>query len=90
MAARAPACYGANLRAVACYLLHAQHLPIERTRQAMAEMYGIEVSTGFLAGLALEAAGGLSGFVQALKARLLGSRLVHVDETSTQVGTATW
>lgn len=88
--ARAPACYGANLRAVACYLLHAQHLPIERTRQAMAEMYGIEVSTGFLAGLALEAAGGLSGFVQALKARLLGSRLVHVDETSTQVGTATW
>ena len=88
--ARAPACYGANLRAIACYLLHAQHLPIERTKQAMAEMYGIEVSTGFLAGLAPEAAGGLSGFVGALKERLLRSRLVHVDETSTQVGTATW
>ena len=53
-------------------------------------MYGIEVSTGFLAGLAPEAAGHLSGFVEALKARLVRSPLVHVDETSTQVGTATW
>jgi len=88
--ARASACYGANLRAIACYLLHAQHLPIERTKQALSEMYGIEVSTGFLAGLAPEAAGRLVGFVEALKERLVGSRLVHVDETSTQVGTATW
>ena len=88
--ARAPTCYGPNIRAIACYLMHAQHLPVERTKAALFEMLGVEVSTGFLSSLAPEAARGLSGFIAALKARLVGSRLVHVDETSDQVGRATW
>ncbi|MGH9294908.1 MAG: IS66 family transposase, partial [Acidimicrobiales bacterium] len=88
--ARAPACYGPSIRAIACYLMHAQHLPVERTKAALQEMLGVEVSTGFLASLAPEAAGGLTGFIEALKARLIGSALVHVDETSDQVGTNTW
>ena len=48
------------------------------------------MSTGLLAGLAPGAAGRLFGLVQALKERLVGSRLVHADETSTQVKTVTW
>lgn len=84
--ARAPACYGPNIRAVACCLLHTQHLPIERTAQALSQMYGIGVSTGFLANLAPEAASGLSGFMDMLRSRLFGSRPVHVDEISDQGG----
>ena len=88
--ARAVTCYGPNVRAMALYLLHAQHLPIERTKQTLAEMLGVEVSAGFLASLAPEAAGGLAGFIDELKRRLRGRPLVHVDETSDQVGCDTW
>ena len=87
---RAPACYGPNVRAVALYLLHAQHLPIERTKEALAEMLGVEVSTGFLAALVPEAAGALGGFIEELKRRLGRRPLVHVDETSDQVRCDTW
>ncbi|MGH9029860.1 MAG: IS66 family transposase [Acidimicrobiales bacterium] len=88
--ARAPTSYGANVRAMALYLLHAQHLPIERTKEAMAEMLGVEVSTGFLASLAPEAAGGLTAFIEELKKRLFARPVVHVDETSDQVRTDTF
>jgi transposase len=87
--ARAPASYGPNVRALALYLLHRQHLPVERTREALAEMFGVEVSTGFLASLAPEAAGRLAPFIDAVKTRLVSSSLVHADETSDQVGLRT-
>lgn len=87
--ATAPVCYGPNVRATALYLLHAQHLPVERTATAMSELLGVEVSTGFVASLATEAAGRLGGFTDALKEHLRHAALVHVDETSDQVGTRT-
>jgi hypothetical protein len=64
-----------------------QHLPVERTAQAMASLLGCPVSTGFIASLAPEAADGLVGFLDELKARLRASELLHVDETFDQVGT---
>jgi transposase len=85
--ARAPASYGPNVRASALYLLMGQHLPVERTAQAMASLLGCPVSTGFIASLAPEAADGLVGFLDELKARLRDSALLHVDETFDQVGT---
>lgn len=88
--ARAPTCYGPNVRAMALYLLHAQHLPVKRTRETLTEMLGVGVSTGFLASLAPEAAGALSGFIEELKRRLRHRPLLHVDETSDQVGCDTW
>ena len=50
--ATAPACYGPNIRAAALYLLHAQHIPVERTAEALSAMLGANVSTGFVASLA--------------------------------------
>ena len=85
--AKAPASYGPNVRASALYLLMGQHLPIERTAQAMAALLGTSVSTGFIASLAPEAADGLADFIDELKERLRGSALLHVDETTDQVGT---
>jgi transposase len=35
--ARSPASYGPNLRSIALYLLHRQHLPFERTKEALSD-----------------------------------------------------
>ncbi len=88
--ATAPASYGPNVRAAALYLLFGQHLSVERTADAMSTMLGAEVSTGFVASLANEAAGGLTPFVDVIRRRLTSSLVVHADETSDQVRTAKW
>jgi transposase len=88
--ATAPASYGPNVRAATLYLLFGQHLSVERTTDAMSTMLGAEVSTGFVASLAKEAAGGLSSFIDEMRRRLIASPLVHVDETSDQVRTKKW
>lgn len=88
--ARAPACYGPNVRAMTLYLLHAQHLPVERTAKAVSAMLGADVSTGFVASLAAEAAGQLDLFLCDLVDALGNEDVVHADETSDQVKTATW
>ena len=88
--ATAPTNYGPNVRAAALYLLHGQHLSVERTAEAMSAMLGADVSTGFVASLAREAAGGLTGFVEEIRQRLRDAALVHVDETSDQVETDKW
>lgn len=84
--AKAPASYGPNIRAATLYLLMGQYLPVERTAQAMAALLGTPLSTGFVASLATEAASGLEDFLGELKARLVSSSLLHVDETFDQVG----
>ena len=68
--ATAPTSYGPNVRAAALYLLFGQHLSVERVADAMSTMLGAEVSTGFVASLAKEAAGGLVGFMNVVRARL--------------------
>lgn len=88
--ATAPASYGPNVRAAALYLLFGQHLSVERTADAMSTMLGAQVSTGFVASLAQEAAGGLDGFIDIIRRRLGSSFLVHADETSDQVRTEKW
>ncbi|MHB8318882.1 MAG: IS66 family transposase [Acidimicrobiales bacterium] len=88
--ATAPASYGPNVRASALYLLFGQHLSVERTADAMSTMLGAEVSTGFVASLAKEAAGGLTSFIDVIRRRLTSSFLVHADETSDQVRTDKW
>jgi transposase len=82
--ARAPVSYGPNVRACALYLLHAQHCSVERTAEALSEMLGAAVSTGFVASLAEEAAGELTGFLSEVASRLVDEPVVHVDETSDQ------
>ena len=85
--ARGPASYGPNVRAAVLYLLMGQHLPVERTAQAMAFLLGCPVSTGFVASFPTEAGSSLVEFLDELKARLISSSLIHVDETFDQVGT---
>jgi len=88
--AKAPTTYGPNVRVNALYLLHGQHLSVERTAEAISAMLGAPVSTGFVASLAAEAAGGLEGILELPRARLINAPVIHVDETTDQVRTEQW
>lgn len=86
--ARAPVCYGPEVRALAVYLMDRQHLPLERTAELLAELLAAPVSTGWLCAVQAEAAGKLAGFITTVKDRLGQAPVVHADETGTHVGLA--
>lgn len=89
--ASAPACYGPSIKAHALYLMCAQHLPRERCAQALADLFGVAVSTGTLDNWMREAAGALVGFLATLTAQLTAAPVVHADETSVRSAkTALW
>lgn len=88
--ATAPACYGPRVRANGLYLLARQHIPFERAAEAMADLFGVNCSTGFLDALYSEAAEGLDGFLAEVLAQLTASEVVHMDETGDRVGTSSW
>lgn len=84
--ATAPACYGPSIKAHALYLMCAQHLPRERCAQALAELFGVSVSTGTLDNWMREAADALVGFLAVLAGQLAAAPVVHADETSVRSG----
>ncbi|MGH9157522.1 MAG: IS66 family transposase [Acidimicrobiales bacterium] len=86
--ATAPACYGPSIKAHALYLMCAQHLPRERCAQALADLFGVAVSTGTLDNWLREAADALDLFVAVVTARLRAAPVVHADETSVRSGKA--
>jgi transposase len=89
--ARGPACYGPAVRALAAYLMGRQHLPVARTAELLSDVLGVPVSTGFLAGVIPEAAGGLGGFLARLKELLRESEVLHADETGARIaGVRRW
>lgn len=88
--ATAPAAWGARVRAYALYLMNRQLIPVERTAEILADLLGAPVSTGWLAGLAAEAADGLGGFIDDLGDRVADEDVVHVDETGARVAGVKW
>ena len=86
--ARAPVCWGPEVRAFAVYLMDRQHLPLERTAELLADLLGANVSTGWLCQVQAEAAAKLVPFVGTLKDLLGDAEVVHADETGTRVMTS--
>ena len=82
---RAPACYGPGVRAAVAYLHGQQHLPVERTAQALADLVGAEVASGTVAAILGECADGLDGFIDAVRAQLARAPVAHFDETGARV-----
>jgi transposase len=82
---RAPACYGPGVRAAVAYLHGQQHLPVERTAQALADLVGAEVASGTVAAILAECADGLDGFIDAVRAQLAAAPVAHFDETGARV-----
>jgi hypothetical protein len=67
-----------------------QHVPVARTAELLSQMCGAPVSTGWLAGLPAEAAGGLSGFLDEMRGQLRAAYVLHADETSARVSGAVY
>jgi transposase len=78
----APAVYGPNIKAHALYLMCAQHVPRERCAQSLADLFGVNVSTGTLDNWMREAADALVGFLTTVAAQLQDQPVLHADETS--------
>ncbi len=85
--AKGPACYGPVVRAVAVYLMVGQHIPVARAAERLSQVCGDFVSTGWLAGLAAEAAEA-SVFLAELRAQLIAADVLHADETGSRVSGA--
>jgi transposase len=83
--ATAPVAYGPNLRALAVYLLVFQHVPVERTAMLLADVCGAAVSTGWVCRVLAQTSDALAEVDKLIKTLLVAARVLHMDETSTQV-----
>jgi transposase len=88
--ATAPACYGPNVTALAVYLLTYQHIPVARTAQMLADLLGLPVSTGWVAGVLTPVATNLDEFAERVEQALRAAPVAHFDETGIRVEGKNW
>jgi transposase len=81
----APVQYGPRTKAIVSYLMAGQFLAQARCAHAMADLFGIGLSEGTVAAMTAATAQDLHGFVDATRAAMRASQLVHVDETGLRV-----
>jgi transposase len=84
----AAAVYGPNLRALAAYLVVYQHVPIERAAQLIADVCGAGCSTGWISSVIAATGEALADVERSIKQAITRACLLHVDETSLNVGGA--
>ena len=80
--------YGPQIRAAAVYLTQYQQLPVARTAQALADLFGVRVSTGTVQQSIDEAARLLAPAVRQISEALREQPVVHFDESAMRVGRA--
>jgi transposase len=83
--AEAPAQYGPRIAAIIVYLYLGQFLSKQRTAQALAELFGIPLSSGTVAGITARAAGRLGGFLEHTRDQIAASDVAGFDETGFRV-----
>jgi transposase len=81
----APVQYGPGVAAVAVYLMVAHHVPVQRAAQILADLLGVPVSTGWMAGRIGRTAQALAGFAQRVREAVTTAPVVHFDETGARV-----
>ncbi|MFE0025209.1 transposase [Amycolatopsis sp. NPDC059021] len=79
--ANTSACYGPNVTALAVYLPTYQHIPAARTARLLADMLGLPVSTGWVAGVLAPVASEPDEFAECLVRQLRGTPVAHFGET---------
>jgi hypothetical protein len=67
------------------YLYIGQFLSRKRTAQALAELFGIPLSPGTVAGITARAAGKLDGFLERVRENISASDIAGFDETGFRV-----
>ena len=88
--AQAPACYGPRVAAIIIYLYIGQFLSKKRTAQALAQLFGVPVSSGTVAAVTGRAAG-RGGFLDRVRERIAASQAAGFDETGFRVdGKLAW
>ncbi|WP_433655073.1 IS66 family transposase [Nocardia sp. CA-128927] len=87
----APVQYGPNLRALACYLVVYQHVPVARAAELIADVTGARPSTGWISSVIAATGEALADTDALIRAQLMAAYLLHVDETSINVnGSKMW
>jgi hypothetical protein len=84
----APRQYGPRLRAVAAYLGQQQFVPYARTRELLAEVFGVSLSVGTLVNLVRRGASRLQPVAEEIKGALGVAPVLHHDETGLRVAGA--
>lgn len=85
----APVRFGPNTLARAALLTCAHYLPVERSRELLARLSAVEVSTGFVAGIRARAARRLeTQFLGHMQTLLACAPVLHADETTGNAGGA--
>lgn len=77
--------YGARLKAYAVYLKNYGFLSYDRAAQAFVDLFGIPLSVGTLASIDQRCARRVEGVVEEIRQKLIGSKVVHFDETGLNV-----
>ena len=83
--AEAPAQYGPRIAAIIVYLYIGQFLSKERTAQALAELFGVPLSSGTVAGITARAVARLGGFLEHARGQITASQVAGFDETGFRV-----
>jgi transposase len=83
--ADAPVQYGPRIAAVVIYLYIGQFLSRKRTAQALAELFGVPLSAGTVAGNTARAARNLNGFLDWVRDNITASDVAGFDETGFRV-----
>jgi hypothetical protein len=87
----AATCYGPRLAALAAYLLVYQHVPVARCAELLADVVGVPVSTGWVAGVTSTTAAHLDDVTGVIDSTIASSAVAHFDETGVSVaGTNQW
>jgi len=80
-----PIQYGPRLKALCVYLRDYQLLPFARSQQLLSDLFGASLSTSTLCAFTTESAKRLKPISEAIQKALIGSALVHFDETGMRV-----
>jgi transposase len=78
--------YGNQIQAAAVYLTQYQQLPLERSSQALRDLFGLSLSAGTVQNCITQAARILSPAVEIIGRALQSAPVVHFDETGMRVG----
>jgi len=81
----APVQYGPQVTALVIYLYVGQFLSKKRTALALAELFGTPLSQGTVSGMVARAAGGLDGFCDEVRKKIIDAPVAGFDETGFRV-----
>jgi transposase len=83
--ASAPAVYGPNVTTFAAYLSAQHHIPVVRIVEVLADIAGIEVSSGWVTDACKRVEQALAGANSAIRDAIADADVAHFDESVTRV-----